>query len=216
MIAPRFFIIIARGPGGMSLNPSDIQEHACTAVEGTVWEETRRWQEFFRTGSATFAVSEAVAKAIQAQGMRGVTPCPLINLLISAKRLQTDKPPSYYWLHIRRGIELDPSRLYRPGEAPPAGRTIPAHRCIPLLATWNRSDLFIPQPAPTPWIFCTRRFLKLAHEQKWKGLRFIPMDVPDPRTEEFGIDYLKRQWPPQWYPDGVEGDPSNLEETDEP
>ena len=31
------------------------------------------------------------------------------------------------------------------------------------------------------------------------------------------VDYLKTQWPPsRWYPEGVEGHPNNLEETDEP
>ena len=65
-------------------------------------------------------------------------------------------------------------------------------------------------------LFCTIEILLLARKNRWSNFWFRPLDLPenvDVFTPPFQIDYLGKQWPPQWYPDGFEPHPNNL--TDE-
>jgi hypothetical protein len=61
--------------------------------------------------------------------------------------------------------------------------------------------------------FCDLKFLLLAREIGASNFFFRPLDLPDYTdvfSPPFRIDYLGKQWPPKWYPDGFEPHPNNL------
>ena len=70
--------------------------------------------------------------------------------------------------------------------------------------------------AKTYSILCPLEFLILARRYKWANLRFCPADLPQSHYDNYGIDYLGEQWPPQWWPDGYEPHPSNVTEAEVP
>jgi hypothetical protein len=64
--------------------------------------------------------------------------------------------------------------------------------------------------------YCDLQFLLLAREIGATNFRFRPLDLPEYSavfTPPFKVDYLGKQWPPQWYPDGFEPEDSNLSDT---
>lgn len=60
---------------------------------------------------------------------------------------------------------------------------------------------------------CAIDLVLLARRIGASNFRFRPIETPNFTsvfTPPFRIDYLGKQWPPQWYPDGLEPHPSNL------
>ncbi len=65
-------------------------------------------------------------------------------------------------------------------------------------------------------LYCTMAFVLLARKNRWSNFWFRPLDLhnnTDWSIPDFRINYLGKQWPPKWYPDGFEPHPNNL--TDE-
>jgi hypothetical protein len=54
----------------------------------------------------------------------------------------------------------------------------------------------------------------MARRHRWGELRFSPLDWKF--VSNWSIDYLGKQWPPQWWPDGYEPHPSNVIEAEVP
>jgi hypothetical protein len=71
-------------------------------------------------------------------------------------------------------------------------------RIIPDETKWDGSDFFnIEYKRPFAEINCTRRFVELAHRQKWDNMYFLQLDNLRPR----GADFKTFPWPPElWYP----------------
>ena len=224
-MAPRFFIVKATGPGVVGLDvPSRVLQRgsrdprsegrACSAILSS---EARSWKDVFPVNFLELIVSDRVAGNMRDAELRGIALFDVRFTQVQSRSLASGPIPKYFWPQIHGGIELDESLLWKDGARRSDFES--AYRAVPLPGTWGGEDLFL-SVAGVPFgkILCTRRFLKLAHTCKWNGLRFFPMDLPEPYriSASNAVDYLKRQWPLKWYPDGVEGHPNNLEEIDEP
>lgn len=225
MIVPRFFIVEATGPGRVTLHGGEVFTPQGSrepiwdagARDATLGSEARSWKDVFGINFLALLVSQKVADDMRNYQIRGATLFSAKLLNIHAPALKKRTPPPYYWTQLRGGIQIDPATLWEHGER--RSRLEIAYRGIPVPNSWSGEDLFLPVAGvPFGEILCTRRFLKAAYDCQWNGLRFWPIDLPRPyRTSSaHAVDYLKRKWPPKWYPDGVEGHPNNLEEVDEP
>jgi len=66
------------------------------------------------------------------------------------------------------------------------------------------------------WFFSPMELLYVARRYNWSGLRFRPADFPPFMNGGWSIDYLSKDWPPKWWPDGYEPHPSNVMEGEVP
>ena len=227
MIVPKFFIIEATGPGRVLLhNPtrvlpigsreSHLEGRLCTA---TISSEARAWKDFFPVNFGELIVHAHVAHDMQQAGLSGIRLFPVEFACIESKSLAASQVPQYFWPQIHGGIDIDRSILWEHGSRTSMSES--PFRAVPLPESWGGEDIFQPiVGVPFGKILCTRKVLNLAHHRHWDGLRFFPMDLPNPYrsgpSNRQPIEYLKKQWPPErWYPEGVEGHPNNLEEVDE-
>jgi hypothetical protein len=82
-------------------------------------------------------------------------------------------------------------------------------RMVPMAQQPQSQDLCLTENHPGVGLICTMKVLLIAREEKWKHLEFNPIDNVD-NDVDFAVDYLGKQWPPKWYPDGFEPHPNNL------
>lgn len=157
---------------------------------------------------------------IENSGIVGTKLFPIEWSCVESKSLNSIPPPAYFWPEIHGGIDIDRSLMWEHGSRTSLSET--PFRAVPLSGTWSGEDLFhAVVGVPFGKLLCTRNFIKLAYKCRWAGLKFFPMDLPHPFRSSplasYPIEHLKQQWPPtQWYPEGVEGHPNNLEDVDEP
>jgi hypothetical protein len=126
-----------------------------------------------------------------------------------SKRLDIDAAPTYYYLEITGGVDIDlvaskakvdrvcDQCLLHYANGRQWNRT-----AVPREDTWDGCDLVEVRNYPVAGEFCTERVLLLAREHRWTNFRFLPMDVIMRHTFGWkGIDYRGRKWPPkEWYP----------------
>ena len=204
MIVPRFFIVEPTGPGRVTLHgpvlstPPGSRDPTREGRphDATISSEARSWKDVFGVNFLEFLISESVAEAIRRSDLKGIALFPARLVNIEAQALAKTQPPTYYWTQLRRGIQVETE--WEHGER----RSIIefAYRGTPIPETWSGEDLFLAERGSSfGQVLCTRRFLKAAHDNKWNGLRFYPMDVPRPYRILYSnaVDYLKRQWPPK-------------------
>jgi hypothetical protein len=167
-------------------------------------------------------VSHRVVDAIKSAGFSGAE----FRKLKIVRRKSVPPPPCDYYMLDIKGKPLDFCRQYfrYSPASPDSGRTIelikeifdsglkadgskleiPDYtRRIPVLRTWGHSDMMqwsiVTEIGTSGNFVCTRRFLKLAWEQKWTNFAALPID-------SFEIIAWKPlsecSWPPEnWYPD---------------
>jgi hypothetical protein len=178
----------------------------------SVYFDTKDWPPFMITNVGLLACTENIYHGLLQNGLiNGASAVNLPILRVEVERKKAPTPSRYKWLYPRENRDIESERLDDTGSPSKDG-------C-------HHRHLFRGQSLP-PGIFrpyngyqvvCSIEFLYLARANKWTGLWFRPSDAA---VGDFGlswsIDYLGKQWPPQWWPDGYEPHPSNVIETEVP
>jgi hypothetical protein len=169
-----------------------------------------RWTDAIGTsgGSPPFIVSKRVVEGLQAIGAQGYMSYPVAIERISAPALSARGAPKYYYIAPVSSVEVDlPASGSPPGARCPrclAAQVDPPpreQRWVPKTETWDGADIFGLGWFPFGY-FCTERVMQLARDGTWTNFRFDPIDILERHIPRWsGIDYLGRQWPPEWYPD---------------
>lgn len=157
-----------------------------------------------------YLVSERVAKGLEAIGATGYKLLPVRFSDVEGNRLQRLPEPKYYYLSVSGMIDIDigASGLGSMDWCPACKASTSKHfvqhlKHVPIRESWDGSDIFKVGPRPT-WgvLYCTRRVLELARNERWSSFQFEPMDIVRRHSSSWGgIDYLGDAWPPKnWYP----------------
>lgn len=181
----------------------------------------RKWYDIIHTESIIPIVSERVVEALKNATLVGWEAFPVTIESVESRKLAKLKPPNYTWLKIQGAIKVSESpSIVGEIEACPVCRHLEGiegpTQLVPEGVITSDSESFF--EISNIWLrhrVCTRRVVDLARENGWTNFRFEPLDVPLKRRPAHIIDYLGKKWPPQWYPDGFEPHPNNLEEVEE-
>lgn len=155
-----------------------------------------------------FLVSRRVVVALEQIGAKGFEPRAVCFTKVQSPAMQN--APDYFYLDVKGRIDIDlkSSGLEGAQQCPGCFRDLSTKlieptRYVPAREGWDGSDLFRLRNRPNLLVFCTRRILELARQERWTNFRFEPMDVVQRHAVSWsGIDYLGEQWPPaKWYPD---------------
>lgn len=168
--------------------------------------------DFYASSKHEIVVSKRVRESILRNNIIG------ISFFTLSEDRNITKPLDLFWTSIGGVIRVNPNSLNLHDDdicqlCLITIRNPKIKRFIPMIETWDGSDFFRVKNWYNKHIFCTRRVVELAREERWSNLQFEPMDRPREQIiMPFGIDYLGKEWPPEnWYPDGVKPDPRNLE-----
>lgn len=177
--------------------------------------KARSWPAMFKSPDGVLIVSEKTAMQLEDDGVGGYAVFDAELEFTDSFALLATPIPRYFWLKPLGSLEIDEHRIMELSQ--PGGGF---ERTYPVRETWNGGDFI--RIAKRNWnlIYCSRRIVELARKHHWKSLMFIPMDLElgvytDYVDGRYWIDYLGRKWPPDWYPPGMQGDPSNLEDVAE-
>ena len=172
----------------------------------------REWPLVMITHEAALLATIEVFNQLSDSGINIAQIYPAGIYDVQSKALGKKPRPEYFWTAPGGGVHIDELKTEEPG-------SYDGLRWTPRLDTWNRNDLFRAANRDWAFLFCSARFLLLARKHCWKQLRFCPLDIDPTSIRKYpkndGIDFLGKQWPPLWYPPGIEGHPSNLEEVAE-
>lgn len=180
--------------------------HPSGSVRADVDDPARQWPDALGASNAPFLLSGAVACVLKEEGVNGFIAHP-VELEIPKRIRVPAPPPQYYYLDItgRMDIDLEASGIKVAGNCPvcfQGGSRSGGERYVPIVDTWDGSDIFTLRNYPSGFAFCTRKVLELARRHRWTNFRFDPMDAEGKYALcGSGIDYLGKQWPPaKWYP----------------
>lgn len=176
-----------------------------------VYFETRDWPAFMVSSSGILACTESVFSELLGKGMARATAAldlPLVQ--IESERRNIPPPPRYKWLYPEEHDAIESCRVDDAGHPSSEGRF---HRYL-MAGPSLPSGIF--RPRNGRHILCSIEFLCLARANNWKGLWFSPSDIAGDAALEWGIDYLGKQWPPQWWPAGHEPHPLNAVDSEMP
>ena len=85
---------------------------------------------------------------------------------------------------------------------------------IPASRQPDARDFCLTSNHPGVFCICSINVLLVARQFHWPRFLLSPLDyfMPDSPSHDvdFAVDYLGKQWPPKWYPDGFEPHPNNL------
>jgi hypothetical protein len=167
---------------------------------------------------------EDIVRKIEEENLSGLVAKPVEVVKLNGKKVFDRSLPVYFSVKAL-GKMITTVKIYRRAEseyiyeysAPSLndpnvqatlrdyGRFVP--RIIPQESEWDGTDFFnIQYQRGEGEINCTRRFVELAHEEKWDNLYFQQIDNLRPRT----ADFETFPWPPElWYPN-YQPTPTNL------
>lgn len=201
---PKFFNV--RSPHGFYYEPVEPAVYGYrTLSDPDEWAgpltaiiyEGKKWTQFADFFSRAGCISQDVAQVFQ-QKTSGFRLNPISFAEIKPKVLSRHSAPNYHWFEFPQRIEteeivqLSEGGLFSNSTIPP--------------------EILYRNIQGQGFVFCDFRFIKLARAYIWKDLFFCPIDVSD----NWSVDYLGKQWPPQWWPEGYEPHPSNVIEADIP
>jgi len=172
------------------------------------------WPDVLGAATGLFMVSARVLRDWHRAGIENVVKGGRVSFLPPIpKRLESLAAPEYQWIDGSKmtGARFDAERsgfVYK-GRCHACGRLIQdvtatherrhsgrlwPHVLVP--GSWNGADLFTTEGAP--WSFyCTMRVVECAREHRHTNFRFVPIEA-GAASWSAGIDYLGRQWPPQF------------------
>ncbi len=220
---PRFLQISSRC-NGIQLTPQSLREaikarreKRIVPVEIWINEGNRRWPEAW-SSEGVLIVRDDVAKCLDQEQLGGIF-WTNVSIAWNGSKLSLDEMPSYRCLIPEEGLGIDPDWIAgvdRRFLKAPVPAIVPQEtRFVPDLKSWSGVDISGCSNFPTNCIWCTTKVIELARRRKWKDFRFYPMDLPYFAASKFnkfaGVDYRGKKWPPDWYPEGCEGVPANLE-----
>ena len=179
-----------------------------------IYGKTRSWPAVVDSHDGLLLVTDTTADQLVSEGIRGYKLFDAELEFRESFTLLAKSAPRYFWLKPLGSIEIDESRIKEVSEHHGG-----FERTYPIRETWNGGDFI--RIAKRTWnsLYCSRRIVEIARKYRWKSLMFNPMDMEQAMFVQYvegrdWIDYLGKKWPPDWYPPGMQGDPSNLEETD--
>lgn len=171
-----------------------------------------KWSDMVGSGGGTFdfMVTDRVVKSLHAAGIDCFKATPVEIVKIESRKLRNQEPPNYFVIEITGRMNFDlkaGKKEYRFG-------TDTSTRWVPLVDSWDGSDLFVAGNSDAKFTYCTEKVLLLARQAQWSNFRFYPIDSFSNLNISWkkGIDYLGRKWPPRrWYPPRL-SDGKTLEE----
>ena len=204
MTHPKFFTVAA--PSGFYFEPVEPTAFGYeTLSDPEKWEgpltahvlEGKKWTDFGDFFSRAGCVSEGVAKILQ-QKAAGLSFHSIRFAEIEPKRLNRSPAPTYYWFGF-------PKRIETKDVVPGMDGGFFSDSDVPAEVLYQNTQ-------NQGFVFCDIRFIKLARAHAWGDLLFRPIDWDG----RWSIDYLGKQWPPRWWPEGYEPHPSNVIEAEVP
>ncbi|MEO0793752.1 MAG: hypothetical protein AAFX93_01245 [Verrucomicrobiota bacterium] len=175
-----------------------------------------KWYDILRSSAGPVLISDNVVDVFRRENVTGIEFNDVVIENVESRSLSKLTPPKYYWIKSKGKLRVDDlayglSGLHLSENNKRILEGWTPGRRIPLMETWSGEDFSrLMNPRPGGYI-CTRKVIELAHEHKWTNLWLFPLDCVVTRRNRFAINYLGKKWPPQWYPDGFEPDPRNLE-----
>lgn len=231
LFRPKYFKInLTVNLSASHVNPIDgslIENSPCDICPGLIAIDVEgdKWYHAIANMRGALFITNALADEMATAGIRVGTGerynISIRNVESKAKRFA---PLEYSWLRPMREIDVE-----RITPNPGTNKHLdPDLRDIPIGSKEPKSDIFGVN-YPNGNLYCEIKFLETARCLGWNCFRFHPMDIPlnwppwstpecpvDPDLREqqsiykrLGIEYLGENWPPQWYPQGVDPHPSN-------
>jgi hypothetical protein len=174
------------------------------------------WTPTISNHNGILIVQRPLAQSMIDSALKGLSEMYPVNIRpdwpAPIHRKRWAEAPEYVWFRLRRDIALEPAYLEWP-DTESIQSSGCAYRTVPVPQSHGGAEVFGVRGLPWTSLYCTRRFVESARANRWKDFRFGVMDLPHPDTLTHHIDYLGKTWPPKrWYPDGIEGHSSNLED----
>lgn len=178
------------------------------------------WPAFFNIHCSDhrLLVRDDVARLMCDAGFTGFDFDTAVIGKISSRKLAAMPPPAYHalvpigWMSVTIRVyrhDRKSDRSFFEFDSP--DRTNPRiqeflqqhgkyeYRTVPLVETWDGSDIFRTRDHPGLALCCTRRFFDFIRQHEIPGLFFHPLDALGQRGDN--DDYRTRPWPPSlWYP----------------
>lgn len=169
-------------------------------------EEGREWMPFHISTYGVIVISERAKAQLSDHGIDSEILKPIDVVSIASRRLKATQPPQYWWFYPTRIIDADLIR-YTTSQGVNRGYYWRLNKA---------GKQIIGRPIEGYGVLVSVDFVCLARKYRWQGLGFRPIDCPSDFSGGGVIDYLGKQWPPQWWPDGYEPHPSNVIEGEVP
>lgn len=176
---------------------------------GSIYFDTKEWPPFLVSNLGIVACTQKVLEKLgRLTNEAKIVDLPIIRVESEKKKI----PPieSYKWFYPQEERDVLGERVDDAGHPSPEGCY---HR------HWvdgGRIPHGVFRSVNGYQILCSVEFLYLARANRWTGLWFSPSDVAGDLSLRWAIDYLGKQWPPQWWPEGYEPHPSNVIEAEVP
>lgn len=170
------------------------------------------WPIVSGTSNGVLLLSEKAVETFLAASITGLAVRPVQDVAgwEKPKPANLDIPPLYA-LCPKGRLTLDEASF---GTTPPASLRPRIKRMIPASRQPDALDFSLTKNHPGVFCICSINVLLTARKHHWNRFLLSPLDyfMPDAPHHDvtFNIDYLRKQWPPQWYPDGFEPHPNNL------
>lgn len=173
-----------------------------------------KWVDIIGGPGNLIFVSEKVAESIHASNLKGVELIDIAIGNIENKRMRELGPKKIFLLNVTGRINID-TKIARSSY----DSYNSTQHFVPSSDSNMNFDFMLLNNDPIPISFCSRKVVDLARKDRWSNLATAPMDILRSQffigKDKFRIDYLGKKWPPQWYPEGYEPHPNNLEEVDD-
>lgn len=177
----------------------------CLAAQG------RNWDRVVSVIDGAMICRTDVVNAIQSSDIKIGRGHPLeVEFGNLEGRIRKLDQPVYSWFQVLRELEVESIP-----QGPNLNPLIFPLRKIPVISSKPKSDVFGLCDSSS-FIYCNLRFVEIARKEGWDFLRFTPLDMPKKLGSYWFVDHLGKQWPPQWYPDGVEPHTANQSRDDRP
>ncbi|QDU61686.1 hypothetical protein Pan216_25480 [Planctomycetes bacterium Pan216] len=190
----------------------DVCGHQWKVLRGSVSlnvEGGRYWPDIMRVDgkSPMVVVSSRVMDGFVSVGIRGFASYEARVVGIDSDTLSLEKCPTYYYLELCRGIDVDPDASgieleYACRACPRLSKIYDANApLVPDLSTWEGLDVFTFRNIRSQIRCCTLKVVELARQHRWSNFFFQFMGAnPLLPVAQRKIDYLGEMWPPTGWP----------------
>lgn len=175
------------------------------SLAASIDEGCREWPAFFILDAGLIAVTEEVLAILQSKGLLlGAQPLPMLLHKVGSKKLKRLEPPQYYWFRPFEVGQIASRRVDGLGEPSPTG----LFRRYQIAPGCSPTGLF--RGCGGNAILCSVELIQAARAAGLKGFWFSPVDVIGADSLTWIVDYLGKNWPPEWWPEGFTPDPRNI------
>lgn len=174
------------------------------------WPREGVWPPISRSTTGIRILTSEAAEILKKSALSGFKAIPLPELRPFRVIPPGFNLPGQLWILTPTGrVRMIESELYSGYTDRDGHKSQFIRRFVPALEQPNARDLSLVENTNSHTLVCSMRAVEVFRELAWKDVRFHPLDLMDPIGHE--IDPTAKKWPPQWYPDGVEPHPNNLE-----